>query len=236
LSVCAIVQAADAVRIGDRMSTRSASVRRFLKGWNTPIVLLGGIISGLIAFYHWELNRWDEFAKAAHADRTLQQTRADAENTSALTRKLEAQRPFLQKQLDIYLETVQVAGRLTSPQSTPNTPVWEENARRFWQLRWSELEMVGDAGIRQAARRVGEQLIETEFNPIRDRHDLRWMVECLSDEVRLALEHSWGYKRDLTRETATGESSLKVPNGCSQDRAKPQLLTGMIPLVAPGNQ
>jgi hypothetical protein len=29
---------------------------------------------------------------------------------------------------------------------------------RFWQMRWGELEMVGDAGIRNAARLVGEQI------------------------------------------------------------------------------
>ena len=103
------------------------------------------------------------------------------------------------------------------------------------QLRWRELEMVGDAGLRQAARRVGEQLVEVEAFPREDRHDLRWRVERLADEVRLSLEHSWGYERNLHRETATREMVSKLPTGCKSGRAKPGLLPGMIELKAPGN-
>ncbi|VIO70550.1 hypothetical protein CI1B_32040 [Bradyrhizobium ivorense] len=61
-------------------------------------------------------------------------------------RKLEAQRPFLQKKLEVYFDAVRAAGRLTDQALAPTSPEWKVNVQRFLALRWSELEMVGDAG------------------------------------------------------------------------------------------
>jgi hypothetical protein len=216
----------------------------FFRRWQTIIVLLigalwtlgTGLASGYFTYYQFVTKHADDERQAAQTQANLLQTRADTENIAAETRKRESQRPFLQKQLDIYLETIQVAEKLVDIDVMPKTAAWDANARRFWQLRWGELEMVGDAGLRQAARRVGEQLIEVESDPSKPRHDLRWMVECLADEVRLSLEHSWGYERNRLRETATHKLVSKLPSGCTSGDLKPALLGGMKPLHAPGNQ
>lgn len=225
------------------MTDRTTRFLRAVRRWQPFFILVGGaiwtggtaLVAGVWTYYTFQAERTEHAADAAQQQRNIDQTRASAEKTAAETRKLEAQRPFLQKKLDIYFEAAQVAGRLTDWTLSSDNPDWKENARRFWALRWSELEMVGDAGIREAARRVGEQITEAEHNPARDRHDLRWMVECLSDELRFSLEHSWGYRPDASRPTATGQSVSKLPTGCSSGREKPAAFAGMRPFEADGN-
>jgi hypothetical protein len=165
------------------------------------------------------------------------QERIDAERNAELTRRIEAQKPFLEKKLNLFFDTIQVAARLTEWQLDPKSPKWQESARRFWELRWGELEMVGDPGIRDAARRVGQQLVEVEHNPDRDRHDLRWMVECLADELRFALEHAWGIDRNAKRATSIGPTAevSKLPSGCNEGPRPPTLFSGMQKLEALGN-
>ncbi|WP_271593079.1 hypothetical protein [Bradyrhizobium sp. CCBAU 65884] len=98
----------------------------------------------------------------------------------------------MQRKLDLFFETIQQAQRLIEWELGPKDETWKQATKRFWELRWGELEMVGDVGIRNAARLVGQQITEAEEFPSRDRHDLRWAVECLADELRYALEHAWG--------------------------------------------
>lgn len=81
-------------------------------------------------------------------------------------------------------------------------------------MRW-----LATPAIREAARRVGERIAEVEHNPARDRHDLRWM-ECLSDELRLSLEQSWGYQPGPERRTAIGEKVSDLPKGCTSGPGK----------------
>lgn len=219
---------------------------RFLRTivrWQPFLLLLGATIwtvgtaltAGYWTYYTYTSDKQERSEAANIAERNLQQTRADTERTAAETRKLEAQRPFLQKKLDIYFETAHVSGRLTEIDLSPISQEWKDNANRFWELRWSELEMVGDAGIREAARRVGEQIVEVENDPLRDRHDLRWMVECLSDELRLSLENSWEYVPDLSRLTATGLPASKLPKGCTSGTDKPAKFSGMSDFKAKSN-
>lgn len=225
------------------MTGRTTGFLRAVRRWQPFFVLVGGavwtvgtaVVAGIWTSYTFQAERSEHAADARQTQINIDQTRANTEKTAAESRKLEAQRPFLQKKLDIYFEAAQVAGRLTDLTVSPQTPEWKDIARRFWALRWSELEMVGDAGIREAARRVAEQITEVENDPVRDRHDLRWMIECLSDELRFSLEHSWGYRPDESRQTATGESVSKLPKGCKSGRDKPTMFSGMLPFKAEGN-
>jgi hypothetical protein len=106
--------------------------------------------------------------------------------------RLNAQEPFLRKQLDLFFTTAEVTGQLINLK--PDTPEWDAAEKRFWSLRWSEVEMAGDAGIRQAMRRVQYALVQRKTDSRElAKHKLRWMVECLADELRLSLENTWGY-------------------------------------------
>src|ERR1700743_1504745 len=160
----------------DLMSDRSTQFLRTVRRWQPFLLLLGGVVwtvgtglaAGFWTYHTFRAQQTEHHEDADLAQLNLTNARADAERTAAESRKLEAQRPFLQKKLDIYFEAVQVAGRLTDPALAPSSDVWKDNARRFWALRWSELEMVGDPGIRDAARRVTDQIIEVENDPARD--------------------------------------------------------------------
>jgi hypothetical protein len=218
------------------MQARSSRFRRIARGWQPLIILVIGAlwtvanagITAYWAYYQYNTKRIDDRNEN-------EKSRLAAEKDAAATRKIESQKPFLQRKLDIYFESIKVAEQLIDTPLDPNSEQWKTNAHRFWQLRWGELEMVGDAAIRQAARRVGEQIIEVEYDPSRNRHDLRWMVECLGDELRLSLEHAWGYDPMAFRLTATEEPQSKLPNGCSAGKSRPALFAGMLPLRAPGN-
>ncbi|WP_139486151.1 hypothetical protein [Bradyrhizobium ivorense] len=89
--------------------------------------------------------------------------------------------------------------------------------------------------IREAARRVGERIAEVEHNPARDRHDLRWMVECLFDELRLSLEQSWGYQPGPERRTALERKSQTCRRDAPAARGKPAMFRGMSPFEAEEN-
>jgi hypothetical protein len=226
------------------MSERSTQFLRSIRRWQPLLILVGGVIwtvgTGVVAgwwtYHTYNAARIEHQTDSQQEQRNLDQTRADTEQIAAETRKLEAQRPFLQKKLDIYFEAVHVAGMLTDPAITVDSAGWKENTKRFWELRWSELEMVGDPAIRDAARRIAEQITEVNHDPLRPRHDLRWMVECLSDEARLSLEHSWGYQPNESRRTATGQSVSKLPKGCTSGRDKPDKFVGMLEFQDPSNQ
>jgi hypothetical protein len=76
--------------------------------------------------------------------------------------------------------------------------------------------MAGDPGIRQAMRRVQYAMLQRKNdNSEPAKHKLRWMVECLADELRLSLENTWGAFPTAAR-TATGEQRAELPEGCGQ--------------------
>jgi hypothetical protein len=162
--------------------------------------------------------------QAASAD-----ARALTEREGALVRKLEAQQPFLVRRLELYLEMAKVTGNLVHPiDLRTDSDVWKTNTARFWQLRWGELEAVGDAGTRNAARLVGRHIRAAEqADPAANRADLRWAIECLADELRLSLEHSWGVEPGLTRQTVLQEAVSKLPQGCTASNDDPKRPPGM---------
>lgn len=179
----------------------------FVQDWFPFVAAIG---AAMFSFYQYEQNRYD----------------------AAVARRIEAQKPLLQKKMDVYFEMSKVGGVLIGWDIDPKGEIWKKATDRFWELRWNELELVGDTGIRQAVRRVGDQIDETEFNPNRDRHDLRWSIECLSDELRLSLENSWGLVK-RSRSTETGQLVSDLPNGCMEGKRKVPPLSGFQPLAAP---
>src|SRR5262249_43441625 len=74
---------------------------------------------------------------------------------------LEAQKPFLQKQLELYFYTLEVVGRLVTMPS--DSEEWKINNMRFWQLYWTELAMVETEEVEQAMRNFGHQLKRIDF-------------------------------------------------------------------------
>jgi hypothetical protein len=172
----------------------------------------------------------------AAEQRARDETRKAVEADAAITRRIEAQKPFLEERLKSYFAAIRVAGVLTQSDLPVDSPAWKENVQKFFQFRWGELEMVGDAGIRNAARVVGQQLIHVVQNPDGDRHDLRWSVECLADELRYSLEHTWGLDTESRRRTVYEGDMPKIPNGCTAGAYLPVYPPGMLEGLERGRQ
>lgn len=72
-------------------------------------------------------------------------TYVDAANKDQDARLRELQRPYYDKQLDLYLEAARVAAHLAA--SPPTDPVAkEELVARFWELYWGQLAFVESRG------------------------------------------------------------------------------------------
>jgi hypothetical protein len=112
------------------------------------------------------------------------------QDKQAETRLLEAQKPFLQKQLDLYFETVQVTGVLvTAPMESKE---WQTAERRFWALYWSELSMVEAGEVEGAMVRLGSQLDRHKREPgDATLQVLRRCVYDLAHTIRYAIEVRW---------------------------------------------
>jgi hypothetical protein len=182
----------------------------FLQSWLPLIIVAGG------AF--WTATTWWVVRSDAHA-------------TTEFTRRLEAQRPFLAEKLRLFVETAQIAGTLAAHSPDIAHDDWRKAELRFWSLRWSELEMVGNPAIRNAMRRVQESIVELKKDTRNPdlQHDLRWMVECLADELRLSLEVSWGNVRPFNDKGPDpfGRRTLEdlrseMPSGCAAGRSAPR--------------
>jgi len=93
----------------------------------------------------------------------------------------------------------------------PNSPEWNQLWQRFWSLRWAEMEMLGTPAIRERMRGAAEAMSilhkkQADQPDMGEDHYLRWMVECLSDELRASMEISW--------QTEVAYVKLPMPGGC----------------------
>jgi hypothetical protein len=85
-----------------------------------------------------------------------------------VTRRIEAQKPFLQKQLDLYFETAHIVGKLVTMEPS-SSGEWSTLTNRFWALYWSELSMVEHRMVEARMKRFGDALLRYQegFN----KHD-----------------------------------------------------------------
>jgi hypothetical protein len=100
---------------------------------------------------------WVAFTYIGH-QHEIQSDAAEREKQQGETRLVEAQRPFLEKQLSLYFEAAQVAGKLSV--FTPDDKEWSEAERRFWMLYWSELSMVESKDVEEAMVKFSKHLYD----------------------------------------------------------------------------
>jgi hypothetical protein len=115
-------------------------------------------------------------------------------------RLLEARKPFIDKQLALYLETAQTTGKLVSTKPTDGGE-WDGQVRRFEQLFWTELSMVEDEGVKGAMQAFGEKLrwVNENKQKVRDVdfEDLKQRSYRLARALRSSIEATWDV--DLSR-------------------------------------
>jgi|SRR5215468_5343799 len=117
------------------------------------------------------------------------------------TRRIETQRPFLEKQLTLYFEAAQVTGKLVV--LTPDEKLWEDTERRFWMLYWSELSMVEDKGVERAMVTFSKHLqgytsarkaLQEQHQPINDtqmKQQIDGAALELAHAIRASIEARW---------------------------------------------
>ena len=135
------------------------------------IAVVGASVSFCWGFWTWRIARRDK----------LEAERREGERLSE-ARRIEATRPFLEKQLDLYAEAARVCARIASAHDGAGA------VARFWELYWGELALVENREVEAKMVRFGQAL---QYMP-EDRSELRHRALELAAACRASLARSWG--------------------------------------------
>jgi apolipoprotein N-acyltransferase len=109
------------------------------------------------------------------------------QRTQTETRRIEATKPFLDRQLKLYTEATQAAAMIATSDSKDEAITAQ---KRFWSLYWGELALVEDKRVEMAMVQFGNAL---------ERGDSGENVQGLSLDLahacRDSLAESWGVKQ-----------------------------------------
>jgi hypothetical protein len=133
---------------------------------------------------------WGLYTYLQHQKEVERQQAIQAER-DATTRRIEAQKPFLQKQLELYFETAQIVGRLVTMK--PGSADWDTLERRYWALYWSELSMVEHHVVEEAMVKFGAALSDYKEAPD-NRDKIRALNNAayqLAHAIRTGVESAW---------------------------------------------
>lgn len=138
--------------------------------------LLG--LLGAIGSFVWGVLVWgDNRQRELRASQWEQQRAAE-------TRRVEATKPFLERQLRLYTEATQAAASIATSENPKKVA---EATEQFWQLYWGELAMVEDRGVEGAMKQLGDALSASS-----DRTELQQLSLRLARACRVSLDRSWG--------------------------------------------
>lgn len=99
------------------------------------------------------------------------------------SRKLEATKPYLERQLALYTEATKVAATIAT---SSEDKAKDEATSRFWALYWGELSLVEDAGVEAAMVNLGKAV------PSKDQAAIQPLALKLAHACRNSLARSWG--------------------------------------------
>jgi hypothetical protein len=137
--------------------------------WLKVFALAGALVSFAVGVYQWRDKSVRELAQAkTEADRL------------AASRKIEATKPFLERQLTLYTQASQVAATLAT---TPDPQERSKMIKRFWELYWGELALVENREVEGAMKALGANAPPA---------DLQQLSLRLAHACRRSLDRSWG--------------------------------------------
>lgn len=110
-----------------------------------------------------------------------------SERAQSETRRIEATKPFLERQLRLYTEATQAAATLATSGIQQEV---DAATARFWSLYWGELALVEDARVEAAMVQFGRALDVGESNARLQQASL-----ALAHACRDSLAESWGVKQ-----------------------------------------
>jgi hypothetical protein len=108
----------------------------------------------------------------------------DAREREAETRRIEATKSFLERQLQLYTEATQIAATLAT---VTTDSIEDKTIQRFWQLYWGELALVENADVEKAMVKFGQGL-QNGYN----KPQLQQLSLALAHACRESLAISWG--------------------------------------------
>lgn len=105
----------------------------------------------------------------------------------AETRRIEATKPFLDRQLKLYTEATQAAATIATSDSEDEVTAAH---KRFWSLYWGELALVEDKRVEAAMVQIGNALERCESGK-----DVQGLSLLLAHACRDSLAESWGVQQ-----------------------------------------
>lgn len=148
--------------------------------FNEFIQLVG--VGGAIASFLWGVWVWKDKSK-----KELAQQRVEAQRF-ADNRRIEATKPFLERQLRLYTEASEVAACIAAgPNVIIDHTEIQTAKKRFWQLYYGELALVENVEVEEAMVQLGEAISGGI-----DQSELRKASLNLAVACRRSLATSWG--------------------------------------------
>ena len=109
------------------------------------------------------------------------------QNSQTETRRIEATKPFLERQLKLYTEATQSAATLATSKKVDEL---DSASKKFWSLYWGELALVEDMKVEAAMVQLGSAL---EAGSVGDQ--LKQYSLELAHACRDSLADSWGVRQ-----------------------------------------
>ncbi len=158
------------------------------------LALIQGLLPAMTAIVGgiWVAYTYLDHQKEARIEQEEQTKR---ENTARL---LEARKPFIDKQLELYLRTAKVAGALVSVNTDIPRAEWMKTFREFEELYWTELSMVEDEQVKQAMQDLYPRLKwardQAEVVPEDKWLSIQESSYRLAKALRSSIEATWDLK------------------------------------------
>jgi hypothetical protein len=115
--------------------------------------------------------------------RDAEQARLDQVEKEAVTRRLEAQKPFLELQFKTYLRTTELVGKII--QLKPDTPEYAALRSDFSRLYWTELALVESTEVARAMIVLESALIRYENGASGELHPAAiGLAHAIGDSIR----------------------------------------------------
>ena len=144
-----------------------------LENWLKVLAVAGAISSFLWGVYQWrEKSAQDLALRSVEAERLAE------------TRRIEATKPFLDRQLALYSEATRVASQVAT---LGKTDAGKKARTRFWELYWGELALVENRTVEAAMKQMGDALSAGA-----SEHELQLASLAVAKACRESLDRSWG--------------------------------------------
>jgi hypothetical protein len=146
----------------------------------------------------------------------------DGHDKDNKARLLEAQKPFFDTQLKLYMETAKVAGQIVVIDRTKDrwleSKEWKEAYEKFYQLFWTELSVVEDKTVKTAMETFSAKLQEIILVPrdVEKDGELKQLSYQLARQIRSSIESSWQVQLGNVSETKKAQAPR--PSASSSSR------------------